>query len=342
MKIYPLGSSRNTKALDLDKVALSPAYFEDPENHSFILATLEDFKKHQDLFPFPEGAVNETFDEDQMPRAEFYDDLLFMTLNHLRHDSKQKLEAKEVNIFLGQNNVLVVYHGEEEGISWLSERVDTSHLLRCLYTIIDAILERQKSIIKGVEQKALNLENEILRQVQVDDHEDSGKKSAPPLFTGKRKRKKKTKDADYYMRRLVEIRKDMQFIKAFTDSAPDVLEILEMDESNLIPPEYDRYFSKLSMKADRLDGYIANLRETISQVQSSWQGQVDLSFSKIAKLFTVITAIFTPITFITSWYGMNFQHMKELAYPWSYPAVLAACLLIAGLCILYFRRKHYL
>jgi magnesium transporter len=41
-------------------------------------------------------------------------------------------------------------------------------------------------------------------------------------------------------------------------------------------------------------------------------------------------------------YGMNFEHMPELHWMWSYPAVLAIMLAVCTTLYLTFRRNHWL
>jgi Mg2+ and Co2+ transporter CorA len=39
---------------------------------------------------------------------------------------------------------------------------------------------------------------------------------------------------------------------------------------------------------------------------------------------------------------MNFRHFPELSWKWSYLGFWIICLLISGLMLRYFRRKHWL
>ena len=49
-----------------------------------------------------------------------------------------------------------------------------------------------------------------------------------------------------------------------------------------------------------------------------------------------------PLTFIAGIYGMNFDKMPELHFPFSYPAVLIIMALIAGGMYLYFKIRGWL
>jgi magnesium transporter len=48
------------------------------------------------------------------------------------------------------------------------------------------------------------------------------------------------------------------------------------------------------------------------------------------------------LTFLAGIYGMNFEAMPELRWTWAYPALLGLMAAIAGLLVLYFRRKGWL
>ena len=58
--------------------------------------------------------------------------------------------------------------------------------------------------------------------------------------------------------------------------------------------------------------------------------------------FSVAAVAFMPPTLIASIYGMNFQHMPELAQGWGYPAALAAMVVAALLPLAWFRHKGWL
>jgi magnesium transporter len=60
------------------------------------------------------------------------------------------------------------------------------------------------------------------------------------------------------------------------------------------------------------------------------------------KVLTVFASIFIPLTFITGIYGMNFDVMPELHWPWAYPLLWVGFICIPVILLTYFKRKRWL
>lgn len=59
------------------------------------------------------------------------------------------------------------------------------------------------------------------------------------------------------------------------------------------------------------------------------------------RILTIISAVFMPLSLITGIYGMNFQQMPELDWPWAYPAVVSLMLILAGGMLWNFYRRGW-
>lgn len=95
--------------------------------------------------------------------------------------------------------------------------------------------------------------------------------------------------------------------------------------------------------------HLALLVEAAESQRELAAGLLDLSISvvsqrlnEIMKVLTVTSTIFIPLSFVAGVYGMNFEHMPELASTWGYPAVLAGMALAAGAMLLAFRRRGWI
>jgi magnesium transporter len=71
-------------------------------------------------------------------------------------------------------------------------------------------------------------------------------------------------------------------------------------------------------------------------------GMINIQQNDIIKIFSVAAVVFLPPTLIASIYGMNFHHMPELDWRFSYPLALLLMVLAAVLPYLYFKRRGWL
>ncbi len=95
--------------------------------------------------------------------------------------------------------------------------------------------------------------------------------------------------------------------------------------------------------------HLGQVLEQIEMFREETNGLVDLHFSMsnsrlndVMKQLTLISTIFLPVTFVTSWYGMNFVHMPELSLWYAYPGVLIFVVLTALMLYVWFRKRGWI
>ena len=71
-------------------------------------------------------------------------------------------------------------------------------------------------------------------------------------------------------------------------------------------------------------------------------GLINLEQNKIIKIFSIAAVVFLPPTLVASVYGMNFESMPELKWPWGYPLAILLMLVAGAAPYLYFKRKGWL
>jgi magnesium transporter len=64
--------------------------------------------------------------------------------------------------------------------------------------------------------------------------------------------------------------------------------------------------------------------------------------NRLLKIFSVAALVFLPPTLIAGIYGMNFEKMPELSWPWGYPMAIGLIVSAAAIPILYVKRKGWL
>jgi len=60
------------------------------------------------------------------------------------------------------------------------------------------------------------------------------------------------------------------------------------------------------------------------------------------KVLTIFAAIFIPLTFIAGIYGTNFEYLPELKFKYSYFFFWGVMLAVAGVLIIFFKKKKWL
>jgi magnesium transporter len=93
---------------------------------------------------------------------------------------------------------------------------------------------------------------------------------------------------------------------------------------------------------ESLDSHTAFLFDKINFLMDATVGFININQNKISKIFSVASVALRPPTLIASVYGMNFQHMPELAKEWGYPYALLLMLASALGPMWYFRKRGWL
>ena len=194
-----------------------------------------------------------------------------------------------------------------------SKRWRAPGLERFLYDFLEQIIASDQARLNEVELMLEKMEDEILAG-----------------------------DAEDALGRLNEVRGGLLELDIYYSQLLDLGQELEENENEFFSEENLRYFHMFNVRVERLQEMVTNLRDYSVQLRDLIQTRVDVKQNRIMALLTIITTIFTPLTLITGWYGMNFKYMPELEMPWAYPAVLGVCILIAVGCLIYFKKKKWL
>lgn len=143
-----------------------------------------------------------------------------------------------------------------------------------------------------------------------------------------------------FVQEITSLRKRIMPLKRHYEQLLDLLDELQENENGLFNESGLRYFHVFSGKVERHYHNILNLRDYVTQVREAYQSEVDIDLNNIMKIFTVITAIFLPLSLIVGWYGMNL-HMPELNWPYAYPMVIALSMAVVIVGLAYFKKKKW-
>lgn len=137
-------------------------------------------------------------------------------------------------------------------------------------------------------------------------------------------------------------RRELLRLRRYYEQMDSIFRELADNENSLLGSETARRFSNLGNRTERYLNTVQDLRESVAHLREAYQSQLSIRQNDLMKVFTVVTAVFLPLTLLTGWYGMNFAAMPELQWRYGYPAVIGLSAVIVGALLWWFKRKKWL
>jgi magnesium transporter len=282
--------------------------------------TEDEFDAVRREFALHELAVEDAIRAHQRPKLEIYEDTIFIVLKTARYvDVEEVVEFGEILIFLGDNFIVHVRHGEASELRGVRRSVEARpELLRfgpgaVLHAILDHVVDDYAPAIAGLERDIQEVEEEVF----------SERRSNPA-------------ERIYKLKREV-----LEFYRA---AAPleDPVARLAKGHYALVHPEVCAYFRDVNDHLLRSREQLDQYRDLLTSVLEANLAQVTVRQNEDVRRISAIVAILAVPTMFAGIYGMNFEHMPELSWEYGYPLVLGAMLAIVGLLYRYFRKSGWL
>ena len=124
------------------------------------------------------------------------------------------------------------------------------------------------------------------------------------------------------------------------ECSEDALSLMALNENALYTKAELASLALIIRQYHRLAQRVSALQDYVSDLRDAYQAQVGIDLNATMRIFTVITAVFLPLTLIVGWYGMNFD-MPEYAYEYAYPIIIGVSTLLTIFLLLYFKRHRW-
>ncbi len=144
-----------------------------------------------------------------------------------------------------------------------------------------------------------------------------------------------------YTSQFKQLSQELLLLRNYYETLVSISEELEMNDYHIFVDDNMRYFEIFTRRLERLVKNVEILRGELHQLNEDYQSQIDYRLNKTMQFFTVVTTIFTPLTLITGWYGMNFENMPELSSPYGYYSVIIVSMTIIIVLVIWFKKKKY-
>lgn len=117
---------------------------------------------------------------------------------------------------------------------------------------------------------------------------------------------------------------------------------LRQRPTKLFPEHLYDELRDLHEQSERLHSLTDMYYELVGGLVDGYLSLSSHRLNRSMQVLTLVTVLFTPLTFLAGVYGMNFDNMPELHQPYGYFVLLILMLLLSGLQLMWFRKKKWL
>ncbi len=264
-------------------------------------------------------ALQDVLQPEHLPKSEWYEDMHFIIVRYFDEDAPKDFDSirsmsRKMAIFVRKDLLLTIHRKPNSAYEELKNKYKDG----CKFTPYDLTCKIIKSLLSTYELPVSKLEEEI------DFYESRIflKKRIPDLIKNLYLIKRKTNILRKVSNLTQEVIDHMSKETNHTKSKPIYRDLVD-------------YYKKVDTLIETNFDDINNLMNVYISISSQRTNEV-------MRTLTVFTAFFLPTTFIVGLYGMNFEWMPELKYPYGYPTVLLFMLLVTIVIYVWFKRKGWI
>ncbi|OSC70090.1 magnesium transporter CorA, partial [Streptomyces sp. BF-3] len=257
----------------------------------------------------------------QRPKLEVYDDSLFAVLKPIVYEPESDtVSADELMVFIGDSFVVTVRHGEGAPLAAVRQRLESEpEVLKhgptaVLYAISDAVVDHYMDVAGELQVDLEELETQVFAPTGSGD----SKNTAARIYT--------------FKRQVLEFRR-----AAGPLTAP--MARLSAAGVPFVHEHAQPFFRDVADHLTRANEQVEGLDRLLSDILSAHLAQMGVRQNDDMRKISAWAAMAAVPTMVAGIYGMNFDNMPELHWPWTYPVVVALMgLTVYGLYRLFKRR----
>lgn len=272
-------------------------------------------------FGIDQLVLEDIVNTNQRPKVEDYGDYIFIALKMVRHRPGEiDIVVEHISIIIFKNCVITFQEREGDVFDAIRERLKKSgSRIRkagsdyLAYALIDTIVDNYFVVLEIVSDKSEELEAETLENI-----------------------------APQTLHEIYKLKREVIFLRKISWPMREIVSYLEREDSELINESTHKFLRDLHDHVIQVSDTVETVREMLTGLQESHLSVASHKMNEVMKLLTIIATIFIPLTFIAGVYGMNFEWMPELSWPWGYPIAMGIMGLIGVLMVLFFKSKKWL
>ena len=238
-------------------------------------------------FGFHELDIEDVLSKRQRPKIDEYPDYLFVVLHFPFYDKAvQRLNAAELDVFLGQGFLITLPNVELHPATYLFRRCEEDAELReelfakgsgyLLYHVLDDLFDYCFPILDKISHKLERIEDE--------------------MYEGRSE--EVVRDISNAKQEIIAYRKIIKPERA-------TLRVLERHTQRFLPEELELYFDDIVDAAERIWDLLDNYKEVVEGLESTNESVISHRQNDVLRLLTIISVAVLPLTLIASIFGMN-------------------------------------
>jgi magnesium transporter len=282
------------------------------------LEALKGLSEHFGIHPLVQEDVVNTH---QRPKVEDFDSYLYIVLHMLYLEPGDfAVRSEQISLILHGDTVISfqevpgdVFEGVRDRLRKGKGRIRTWGADYLLYALLDAVVDNYFLMLERTGDLIDDLEAQLLV------HPEPGQ-----------------------LAQVHAMKREMIILRKAIWPLREVIAKLERTESVLLDDRISPFLRDVYDHTVQVAESVETFRDMLSGLQDLYLSSVSNKMNEVMKVLTVTATIFVPLTFVAGIYGMNFEHMPELGWSWSYPAFWGVITTAAAGMLVFFKRRKYL
>lgn len=275
----------------------------------------------RDRLHFHPLAVEDCIRGRQRPKLDRYPGYYFMVLYSATiNPERNRMALHEVHLFLGRRYIVTVHDHKitefaEVLARWRASPSTFRNVGTIAHAIVDAVIDDYFPILDHFADRVEDLESGIF-------HGGSGSSSA--------------------LDEILSLRRELTLFRKVVGPERDLLSTMLRRDLPFVSPELVLYFQDVHDHALRVVEELDTQRDLLS---AALEGQLSIASNQLNVTMRVMAAwsiILMGMAWIAGIYGMNFDIMPELRWPWGYPFAIVLMLTVGFSLFIYFRRRDWI
>jgi magnesium transporter len=237
--------------------------------------------------------VEDVLSKRQRPKIDDYPDYLFVVLHFPFYDkSIQRLNAAELDAFLGHDYLVTLPNVELHPVAYLFGRCEADEALReqlfskgsgrLLYEVLDDCFDYCFPILDKIGHKLDSIE---------DDIEEGS--------------------SEEIVRDISKAKQEIISYRKIVKPQRPTLRVLERHVERFLPEELELYFDDLVDASERIWDLLDNYKEVVEALEATNESAISHRQNDVLRLLTVFAAVLLPMTLVASIFGMNVDFPGE-------------------------------